>query len=346
MQMGIREKNKNKNKKKKHTHLTMLMIPHGQAKPIKNICLPMWLIKFGAVVSLSCVLIVGYFVSSYFHLRYIAEENKELQKINLAQVSEIAELKGLAGDMKNKLDALLKIDQEVRAKVGLIKPTGLQLSRSLERYTYMSTRLIEQLPLQEGKMAGVRSSREIREVGPVLELPIPEGEVNTLDELKEQLFKMDILLTQQAQTMDKLKTDVERQIALKKATPNAWPVVGRITSKFGWRRNPFSHCGSEDHQGLDIAAFYGAPIRAAGDGVVTFSGYKASWGKVVIISHGFGYVSQYAHNSSLLVKKGEKVTRGQIIARLGRTGRATGPHLHFGIAKNGKWIDPLPILNK
>jgi murein DD-endopeptidase MepM/ murein hydrolase activator NlpD len=342
MRMGIREKKK-KNKKK-DTYFTMLMIPHGQAKPIRNICIPMWLIKFGIVAGLSCVLTVGYFVSGYFHLQYIAEENKELQKINKAQASEITDLKGMAGDMKTKLDALLKIDQEVRTKVGLIKPK-IQSSRSLERYPYMAANTVNVRSAIERLETGTGTGTGT-ETGLVLELPIPEGEVNTLDELKDQLFKMDILITQQAKTMDKLKTDVERQIALKKATPNVWPVVGRITSEFGWRKNPFSHRGSEYHQGLDIAASYGAPIYAAGDGVVTFSGYKASWGKLVVISHGFGYVSQYAHNSSLLVKKGEKVTRGQIIARLGRTGRATGAHLHFGIAKNGKWIDPLQILNK
>ena len=67
---------------------------------------------------------------------------------------------------------------------------------------------------------------------------------------------------------------------------------------------------------------------------------------MIRISHGHGYVSQYAHNSLLLVNKGDRVERGQVIATVGRTGRATGPHLHFGVSKNGKWTDPLSILKK
>ncbi|MHB8157797.1 MAG: M23 family metallopeptidase, partial [Desulfocucumaceae bacterium] len=102
---------------------------------------------------------------------------------------------------------------------------------------------------------------------------------------------------------------------------------------------------SEFHDGIDIAAAYGSAIKAAGDGVVTFAAYKGSWGRLIIISHGYGYVSQYAHNSSLLVSVGDKVKKGEVIARLGNTGRSTGPHVHFSVAKNGNWIDPMDLLN-
>ena len=174
----------------------------------------------------------------------------------------------------------------------------------------------------------------------------PQKEINTLEELKEELEKMDRLLTEQAESMDKLKYDVEKQLAIEQAVPEAWPIRGIITSGFGMRDNPFDHSVQEFHEGIDIDGTYGAPIRAAGYGVVTMAGYQGAWGNVVLISHGFGYVSKYAHNASLLVKKGDKVEKGQIIARLGSTGRATGAHLHFGIAKNGEWIDPLTVLKK
>lgn len=352
-------------KKKKITHMTMMVIPHNQGNPVKNVCLPMWAIRTFLFFSVVCMLIVGYFVTGFFYLKYLADENKELKEVNMAQAQEISELKGLAGSMSNKLDALIKLDHEVREKVGLTKSLKdekksreAESSRGAERYQLMTMGLNQKedsvliqnkamIPylteaeedLLSETFEGVEGVEE-----KILELPFPEGEKDTLVELKEELNNMDGMLTQQAEAMNKLKSDVEKQIAFQKAIPNGWPVRGRITSGFGWRKNPFSHNGSEFHKGVDLASSYGVPIRAAGGGVVTFAGYKSSWGKVVIISHGYGYVTQYAHNSSILVRKGQKVERGQIITRMGRTGRATGTHLHFGVAKNGNWINPLQVL--
>jgi|GEM_PF-224220 len=359
---------KKKDNRKKLSRLTMMIIPHSHGVAVKNYCIPMWVFKTFMAISVTCILIVGYFISGFFYLKYLAVENKELKEVNTAQAKEINELKGLAGTMRSKLEYLVQLDQEVRAKVGLTKAVdeqkairGVDSSRTEQRYQFMTmgvggagslTSLDNQqlmVPYLENDPFLIAPGLEEANNGitdKVLQLPIPEGEVDTLDALKEELEKMDLLLTQQADAMNKLKSDVERQIAYQNALPNAWPVQGRITSGFGWRRNPYSSRLREYHEGIDIAAPYGTAIRAAGDGVISFSGYKASWGNVVIISHGFGFVSQYAHNSSLLVKAGATVKRGQIIARLGSTGRSTGPHLHFGIAQNGKWINPLSIINR
>lgn len=352
------KKIKNEGKKSRVTHLTMMIIPHCQGQTVKNFCLPLWLVKIGAVVCVASVLTVGYFVSGYFYLQYIAQENKELRQINTAQAVEIKELKGLAGDMKNKLEALMQIDREVRTKVGLIKYKeqdtlkDLQTSRSLDSFTLLtlgladrqavSTNRYSKSYLEKGQNPSPQSATQRKEEDSAL-LRSAE-EIETLEDLKAELAKMDRLLTDQSEAMDKLKFDVEKQIASERAIPEAWPIRGHITSGFGWRNNPFDNSSKEFHEGLDIDGSYGAPIQAASDGVVTFAGYNASWGNVVLISHGFGYVSKYAHNSSLLVKKGDKVEQGQIIARLGSTGRATGAHLHFGVAKNGEWIDPLTVL--
>lgn len=357
-----------KKEKKKASHLTMMIIPHSQGTAVKNYCIPMWVFKAFMVLSVSCILIVGYFVGGYYFMKYLAVENKELKEVNLAQAKEIDELKGLAGTMREKLEYLAKLDQEVRAKVGLARAAtddralrGIDSSRSEERYRFMTMGLskageldvssarqeqsmlcLEQDALLVAPGLDMTGGNGLREKGQ--ELPILAGEINTLEELKEQLSEMDLLMTRQADAMNKLKSDVETQIAYEKAVPKAWPVQGRITSSFGWRKNPYAPKLREYHEGIDVAAAYGSAVKAAGDGIVTFSGYKAAWGRIVIVSHGFGFVSQYAHNSSLLVKSGDKVTRGQIIARLGSTGRSTGPHLHFGVAQNGKWINPLTVL--
>ncbi len=122
-----------------------------------------------------------------------------------------------------------------------------------------------------------------------------------------------------------------------------WPTTGRITSRFGRRSSP-GGIGSTNHQGLDIAVPYGTPIYAADGGTVTYAGWMSSYGYLVQIDHGNGYVTRYAHNSSLIVSVGTKVYKGQQIARAGSTGNSTGNHCHFEIRYNGVAKNPLNYL--
>ena len=117
----------------------------------------------------------------------------------------------------------------------------------------------------------------------------------------------------------------------------AWPVFGKITSGYGWRKGEF-------HHGLDIACSVGTPVRAAQAGVVVFSGSKSVYGKTVIIRHTNGMETLYAHNSKNMVKAGQEVKKGQVIALVGVTGRTTGPHLHFQINYNGETLNPIEYL--
>ncbi len=122
-----------------------------------------------------------------------------------------------------------------------------------------------------------------------------------------------------------------------------WPTTGRITSYFG-RRNTGIRGASTNHKGIDIACRYGTPIYAADGGTVSYSGWWGAGGYTVIIDHGNGYKTYYEHNSSLLVKKGAHVYKGQQIARAGSTGVSSGNHCHFGIQKNGTYVNPLNYL--
>ncbi len=116
-----------------------------------------------------------------------------------------------------------------------------------------------------------------------------------------------------------------------------WPVDGVVTSLFGPRNGKM-------HEGIDIGVPVGRTITASANGKVIFSGTHGGYGKVIIIQHKDGYVTIYAHNSKLLKKEGESVKKGEKIAVSGKTGRATGPHLHFEIRKNSKPVDPLKYL--
>lgn len=112
-----------------------------------------------------------------------------------------------------------------------------------------------------------------------------------------------------------------------------------VTSRYGWRTDPLNG-QPRFHAGVDLRAAYGQDVRAATDGVVTFAGEKPGYGLVVVVSHGSGLETRYAHLSSTTVTEGTSVDAGTIIARSGTSGRATGPHLHFEVRQDGQAVDP------
>ncbi len=119
-----------------------------------------------------------------------------------------------------------------------------------------------------------------------------------------------------------------------------------VTSSFSYRRwHPILH-RYRPHHGTDFRARYGTPLYAVADGKVSYAGWMRGYGKVVKIRHAGGYESLYAHQSRIRVRRGQRVRQGQIIGYAGSTGRSTGPHLHFGLTKNGRWINPMRVLGK
>ncbi len=121
---------------------------------------------------------------------------------------------------------------------------------------------------------------------------------------------------------------------------------GRKTSGFGTRKNPFDGKRMEFHKGIDLGCPSGTKVHAARRGDVVFSGYEEGYGNLVVVEHEFGYRSYYGHLSRKVVKMGDSVKPGQVIAFSGNTGRSTGPHLHFEIRKNGRALNPMTFLKK
>ena len=143
--------------------------------------------------------------------------------------------------------------------------------------------------------------------------------------------------------LESLKTTVERQQALARSVPSIWPLAGWLSSSYGRRPDPFD--GSTDfHQGLDIVADRGTPVRATADGTVGSAGYSGNYGNQVLVDHGFGIGTRFGHLSKVVVHPGQSVRRGEIIGYVGATGRATSAHLHYEILLNGQPINPLRLL--
>ncbi len=141
------------------------------------------------------------------------------------------------------------------------------------------------------------------------------------------------------ENVGEIKDYLSQQRDIFVATPKGWPVEGHVTSPFGLREHPTSG-EREFHSGVDIAAEPGRPVRATGEGIISFAGWSGANGNLVVIEHGAGYSTFYAHNKMVAVSTGHKVKRGDIIGYVGSTGNSTGPHVHYEVWLNGRAINP------
>jgi murein DD-endopeptidase MepM/ murein hydrolase activator NlpD len=142
-----------------------------------------------------------------------------------------------------------------------------------------------------------------------------------------------------------VQRNVDRRNALANATPSIWPAHGWLTSTMGRRTDPMTG-GADYHPGLDIAGDKGQAVYATADGVVTHAGRQGAYGNLITIDHGFGLETRYGHLSGFQVRQGDRVQRGDLIGRLGATGRATGTHLHYEVLANGRLLNPLRLLTQ
>jgi murein DD-endopeptidase MepM/ murein hydrolase activator NlpD len=155
-------------------------------------------------------------------------------------------------------------------------------------------------------------------------------------------FKVaDMRLTERKKSFDELKSWVNKVRKRYAMTPSRWPIHGRIVSRFGYRIYPWRGF----HTGMDISGYYGAPVRATADGVVSFVGWKRGYGKTIVVKHNHGFSTLYAHNSRYAVKVGQPVHKGQIVCYVGNTGYTTGPHLHYEVRKFNKAVNPVSYLD-
>ncbi|MCX7554574.1 M23 family metallopeptidase [Marinicella sp. S1101] len=178
--------------------------------------------------------------------------------------------------------------------------------------------------------------------GAALELT---GETNTPQSLYENLFNLEDSFSKQQENFNILAKLLNEQDIEQSSTPHVLPLEkGWISSYYGKRIDPFT--GQQaTHPGMDYSGAYKSSIVAAADGVVVWAGKRSSYGKMVEIDHGNGFMTRYAHAESIDVELGQKVTAGEKIAVMGKTGRATSEHLHFEILKNGRKVNPLPFVN-
>lgn len=159
---------------------------------------------------------------------------------------------------------------------------------------------------------------------------------------------MQVLRKQISESMESVM-DIKKYIAEQKdlylATPVGWPAPGLISSSYGYREHP-KYGDEKFHSGLDIAVPLETPVKTTADGIVSFSGWTPGGGNTVVVEHGHGFSTAYAHNRKLLAKVGQRVKRGETIALSGSTGISTGPHIHYEVWRNGRHVNPTTFLSR
>jgi murein DD-endopeptidase MepM/ murein hydrolase activator NlpD len=169
---------------------------------------------------------------------------------------------------------------------------------------------------------------------------VMSGKSVPFNDFLAMLDELDDEMTDRKQKLSVLESVLLSRSLSERVMPSGRPIAeGWLSSRFGKRNDPFSG-KQEFHKGLDFAGKKGADVVAVGDGVVSWSGKRSGYGNLVEVTHGNGYVTRYGHNENNLVKVGETVKKGELIARMGSTGRSTGPHVHFEVLRNGKAVNP------
>ncbi|MFM7396075.1 MAG: M23 family metallopeptidase [Gammaproteobacteria bacterium] len=291
-----------------------------RAAQIRSLDLPgHWVLGIGTTVLL-VLLTLSFLAGFSVAERSSGNASSLFARLTATDQSEIDELRAR---LQERIDAM-------SARVGQLNAHIIRLDALGKRLAEMANVDSHEFDFSMAPSAGGPES------GSAVAVQAPELTA-MIDDFETRLVQRDAQLNVLEQII--LQRELRKQIL-----PEGRPVErGFMSSGFGNRQDPVSGEFSF-HRGVDFAGNAGDLVIAVGAGVVTFAGYRPDYGYVVDVTHGDGYVTRYAHNSEVLVRQGDTVSRGQRLAIMGSTGRSTGPHVHFEVLRNGAPVNPLSYL--
>ncbi len=309
--------------------VTLKVVPHTEAN-IFTFKLSKKIIKGTVIFSGICLLaLIGTLYYYYYNynlsedevntLKHYRRSNQELKKEKSFYEEKINELTTEIENINDEFGNLINQNEEIRNKISYSGKIDLNSNIDFD-----SSKSIGYYDFESSKNP---SKDKIKYIEANLEF------------LKE-------IVPKQKNDLDKLNKKADEYNRLLAAKPKGWPIQGGggdITSPFGNRYHPVLK-ENIFHDGLDIGIWYNNKVMATGRGKVVFAGVNGGYGRCVIIDHGYGYRTLYAHNNRVLVRVGQWVTRGDIVALTGNSGRSTGPHLHYEIQYRGKPVDPMKYI--
>ena len=297
--------------------ITIVFLPDG-TKRVRHLKVPRVLFSFLVLLLISGAVALSWIIKDYVSVKSEIPRLSSLEKENMLQKTQLVALAQKIDRISRRVVELKEFDRRLR--------TMVNIEQSEDNSLFLGVGGSDP-KLMNPDSALDRSRRKL--------IPL----------MHKSLDNLDTEVSLQKDEKEDLLRFLEDQKSMLARTPSIWPTRGWISSDFGYRLSPFTN-EKEFHKGLDICNKMNAPIVAPADGVVSSSGWDYGYGKSLHIEHGYGITTRYAHLEKILVKKGQVVKRGQVIALVGASGRTTGPHLHYEVHLNGVPVNPLRyILN-
>jgi len=259
-----------------------------------------------------------FFFCDYIQVKKKAFEVSRLQKETQTQKSQLNFFSSKIEDLEKQISKLKEFDRRIRIIANLEK--------GQETTPFMGM--------------GGPSPSDIRD-----QLRGEKDEKGLVRQMKGDIERLESEATSREASLAELEALLQTKKDMLAQTPSIWPVLGWVTSGFGFRTNPFTGL-NQMHEGIDISNRAGTVIIAPADGFVSDIGSDVAHGRLLVISHGFGMTTRYSHLNKVLVKVGQKVRRGDRVAEVGTSGKTTGPHLHYEVRLHGIPVNPIRyILN-
>ncbi|MFH0948244.1 MAG: M23 family metallopeptidase [Elusimicrobiota bacterium] len=295
--------------KKKHKMLTVMIVPHSASRMI-TIDVSKEFITSMFFIFFGIIVWAGFVIHKQIDYWAMKTENRTLAKETEYFAKEMLQTRQMADNLR-EMDRELKKMLGLKSKKSIIQSGGPTIGE-LERITnYLTEKKLSITPYEFIQHLSALTSET--------------------QELKK--------------SFDNSNNFIISEKSRWSATPSRWPCYGRITCGFGPRIHPIMGY-KEIHLAIDIAAERGDSIKSPADGKVILADWQPGYGKLIVVNHGWGFVTRYGHCSKILVKYGQKVIRGQTIGLVGSTGYATAPHIHYEIWKNGKAQNPKKYLTE
>jgi len=304
---------------KKNRFYTLMLIPEKTSK-VRKWILPGWVLRSGIFIAVMAIFLFGIMLVDYGFVMNQINEIKDLRHKNRTLTQKVQIYKNKLGSVEDTLDRIETFS------------TRLKIITNMEDKETLAESIPE--PPAEAKInipSKKKTSPQQRELA--------QNKLRINNELSF-LQQKSLVIEQRVQDLYELLFDQKAFLA---ALPTRKPSQGVFTSGFGVRKSPYSG-KSRMHEGIDIANRSGTTIVSPAFGVVDYVGLKPGYGRVLVINHGFGVETWFAHTRKILVKPRQNIIRGQKIALMGNTGRSTGPHLHYEVRIYGIPVDPLPYI--
>lgn len=300
--------------------MTVMLVPHSNGSSV-SISLPYWLVSILGFLILTSVgflllmVLPGWSQQLVTSGEYVPAD--QLEKLQ-AERKELKRRARMTETLREKLEKTRKNHEE------LLQLTGFQ-----------------EFSLPKNRRGGPKAQGDSPQKKQAISSELPDKSSTSAN--KELRSDLDEALERSRQVA-KIREFLKNRNKVFRNTPTLWPTEGWISSPYGNRKDPMGGSGKQFHHGVDIAAWHGSPVRAPADGEVVTVEWQQGYGKTVEVRHEYGYRTIYGHLAESTVSTGEELQTGDLLGRVGKTGRTTGSHLHYEIRINDESINPWPYL--